>query len=138
MKGQEITGSNQSFNIDPEQLKIIVNLIKKSAIDLTNAKKKADEAWNDCRASLGENVTKNIDERKYTSDKKFKKAIAEVENSATVLSTVANIWQDTENEIMSSSQGFEEIITKINSNLAQTFGLKFFKVDNKQNDSSDI
>lgn len=138
MKEDSNMHSNQSFNIDPEQLKIIVNVIKKCVIDLSGAKQKADAAWNDCRTSLGENVTKDIDERKHANDKKFKKAISEVENSTNVLSTVANIWKDTENEIMSSSKDFEEIVNKINNNLVQAFGFKLFKTEDKQNDSSNI
>ena len=138
MEDKKLTNSTQNFNIDHEQLKIVADVIKTCTIELANAKQKADNAWNECRVSLGENITQSIDERKASTDKKYKKAIEEVDNSANTLLTVSNIWENTENQLLSSSKEFEEIVNKINNNLIQLFGFKVFKVDNKQNDSSDI
>ena len=130
--------STQNINIDPEHLKIVVGVIKRCAMDLKNIKKKSDEAWADCRSSLGENVSKSVDIKRESDRKKFEKAIEQLEHNADVLNTVASIWKDTETEILSSSKEFDEIINKINNNLSEAFGLKAFKMMNNQNDSSHI
>lgn len=130
--------SSQNVSIDPEQLKIVVGIIKRCMIELSSAKTRADIAWKNCESTLGENVIKSVAERKQESDRKFKKAIEQLEKYSNILDTVSNIWKDTETQIMSSSKEFDEIINKINNNLANAFGIKPLMKDNKQNESSNI
>lgn len=142
MEENKVITNNSSQNvIDPEQLKIVVGIIKRCILELSSAKTKADIAWKNCESTLGENIIKSVSERKQESDKKFKQAIEQLEKYANILDAVSNIWKDTETQIMSSSKEFDEIINKINNNLANVFGMKpIIKNinDNKQNESSNI
>ncbi len=136
-----LVNGTQNYNVDPEQLKITVGIIKKNLLELDKAKKKADDAWENCKATLSENVTKSLEDKKISNDKRFIIAKEQLEEYANTLDSVSNIWKDTENEIISSSQELEETISNINNNIGNAFGLGFVQQINKdesQNNSSNI
>ena len=101
--------NNQSISVNPEDLKEAANAIRKNAIELKEAKKLANSAWEDCNVSLSENFLKMINENKRENDKKFDKAIEELNSRADSLDAIANIWKDSEIEIMASMKNFNEV-----------------------------
>lgn len=109
---------SDQLKIDPERLNYISGIIKKSIIELNIAKKKADDAWNSCYTSLGDTVTKDINERKYLIDKKYEEAISNLENEANNLMSIATIWNETESQIMSSSKQIDDMFTKLNETMS--------------------
>ena len=113
---------NQNLTIDAEKLKMLSGVIKKTINDLKTAKKNADDAWDKCNASLGTGITVDINERKQMINKEFDKAIAELETDAETLESVANIWNDTEVEIMTSSKSLDDIFIDLNKTLSTFFG----------------
>ncbi len=115
------TVSNNNLNVNPEELQNLINTLKKSVIDLRNAKGKADDAWTRCEASLGQIFTKTINERKIKINESFNKAIEEIENSINVLNSVTNIWKDTEIEILKSSNTIDDYVLDIMKKISSTF-----------------
>lgn len=113
--------SNNSLEVDPDQLQNFVNTINKSVIDLRNAKSKADEAWTRCEASLGTAFTKTINERKIKTNESFNNALSELENSANVLNSVSSIWKETETEILKSSNSIDDFILNVSKQISSTF-----------------
>ncbi len=113
--------SNNSLDVDPDQLQNLVNTIKKSIIDLKNAKSKADEAWTSCEASLGNTFTKTINERKIKTNESFNHALTELENSANILNSVTSIWKETETEILKSSNSIDDFILNVSNKISSTF-----------------
>lgn len=113
--------SNNSLEVDPDQLQNFVNTINKSIIDLRNAKSKADEAWTRCEASLGTAFTKTINERKIKTNESFNNALSELENSANVLNSVSSIWKETETEILKSSNSIDDFILNVSKQISSTF-----------------
>lgn len=113
--------SNNSLEVDPDQLQNFVNTINKSIIDLRNAKSKADEAWTRCEASLGTTFTKTINERKIKTNESFNNALSELENSANVLNSVSSIWKETETEILKSSNSIDDFILNVSKQISSTF-----------------
>ena len=130
--------ATQKTTIDHEALKVIVDVINKSIIELTAAKKKADMAWANCESMLDKNILKSIETKKNENSKKFTEAINELENNAKVLSSISNLWKDAEDDISNTSKELDELINKINTSLSQLFGLRVFNIKNDQNDSSNI
>jgi hypothetical protein len=138
---ESMINGTQNFNVDPEQLKIIVGIIKKNLIELEKVKKRADDAWENCKLTLSENVTKSIEERKVSNDKKFITAKEQLEGYSNTLDSVSNIWKDTETEIMSSAKEFEQTISHINSDINRALGFELIKQVNQeesQNNTSNI
>lgn len=121
MNDTSLNENLQNITVDPEQLKITVQLIKKYSFDLQNAKKKADEAWNICKNSLGENITKDIDAKKNIIQKEFEKGIEDLEKYANQLNSVSDIWKETEIEIISRSKRVDEILSGIKNGLFDIF-----------------
>ena len=117
---------DDQLKIDPERLSYISGIIRKTIIELNIAKKKADDAWNGCYASLGDTVTKDINDRRYLINKKYEEAINNLENEANDLMSVATIWNETETEIMTSSKQVDDMFTKLNESIS------FFSNNNKQ------
>lgn len=113
--------SNNSLDVDPEKLQNLVNIIKKSIIDLRNAKSKADDAWTNCEASLGNAFTKTINERKVKTTESFNNALTELENSSNVLNSVTCIWKETEQEILKSSNSINDFILDVSKKVSSAF-----------------
>ena len=111
-----------NISIDPEQLKIVVGIIKKCIFDLKSAKRIADDAWNKCKVSLEEEITKDIDEKKEIIRNNFDKTIEGLEKYANNLDSVSNIWKETEIEIMSTSKQVEQLLSGIKNGLFDVFG----------------
>ena len=141
VNNDNLVSGTQNFNVDPDQLKIVVGIIKKNLIELEKAKKKADDAWEKCKATLSENVTKSIEDKKISNDKRFVIAKDQLEEYANTLDSVSNIWKDTETEIMSSANDFEKTISNISTDINRALGFAILKQVNKdesQNDTSNI
>lgn len=115
------TVSNNYLSVNPEELQNLINTLKKSMVDLKNAKNKADDAWSRCEASLGATLTQTINERKTKINESFNKAIDEIDNSTNVLTSVTNIWKDTENEILKSSRTIDDYVLDIAKKISSTF-----------------
>lgn len=126
MNNDLLDEKSKNITVDPEQLKIVVGIIKKCAFDLKNAKEKSDEAWNACKGSLGENITRDIDEKREINQKNFENALEKLERYADNLNSVSNIWKETETEIISSSKEMESSFIGFLNNLPDVF-----KKDNK-------
>ena len=90
--------------------------------NLKNAKKNADCAWEQCETSLGKQMTNDIRERKVMINKKFESAIVELEHEADKLDSISNIWNETEEEIMTSSKSLDGILSDLNKALSSFFG----------------
>ena len=122
MKEELTDKPNQDLKIDQERLKYIAGIIKRSIMNLKIAKKKADAAWIDCGDSLGRAITNDIDERKTVINDNYEKAMERLETEANALESIANIWNDTEVEIMSSSKNIDDIISNISRSISDFFG----------------
>ncbi len=100
--------NNQNISVNPEELKNSANTIRKSLIDLKAAKKLADAAWEDCMSSMsmGEQYLNMLNDSKIENDNVFSSAIDKLEMKANSLDSIANIWKESEIEIMSSYKQF--------------------------------
>ena len=119
--------NNQSISVNPEDLKEAANAIRKNIIELKEAKKLASNAWDDCNVSLGEKFLEMINENKKKIDDKFDKAIEELNSRANSLESIANIWKESEIEIMSSMKKFSEVFDI--ANRVKNYFVKTEKLD---------
>ena len=99
--------------VDQEQLKILAGTIRKYINDLNNIKTNADAIWEQSSTYLEDNALKGINTVKSDNNKKYSKSIEELNEYANKIDTVANIWEDTENEIKSSSKKLESFFDDI-------------------------
>ena len=89
--------------IDQEQLKILAGNIRSYIVDLNKIKSNADALWEQCSNNLDASALEGINVVKSENQVKFNTSIEELNNFADRLDSVANIWDDTEKEIKSSS-----------------------------------
>ena len=99
--------------IDQQQLKILAGTIRKFVVELNNIKKKSDIVWEQCSVYLEDNTIKSINTVKSDNTIKFSKAIEELNTYANKIESIANIWEDTENEIKISSKNLESLFDDI-------------------------
>ena len=118
--------ASKPIAINQEQIKVIVGSLRKYAVDLEKVKSRADEIWEKCETYLDDNIINSIDTVKDINRKRYNSALEELNNYINKLETVANIWQDTEEQIKSSSIELENIFSEIGKTLS---GL----VNNKNN-----
>jgi hypothetical protein len=110
---------NNTFNgskvqyIDQEQLKILAGTIRKYVNDLSKIKSKADIVWDQCSAYLDESALESINSVKSDNYKKYTSSMDELNNYANRVESVANIWDDTEKEIKTSSRKLESFFDDI-------------------------
>ena len=109
---KEFTNSKIQY-IDQQQLKILAGTIRKFIIELKTIKKKSDIVWEQCSAYLEDNTIKNINSVKSDNAIKFAAAIEDLNNYANKIESIANIWEDTENEIKTSSKNLESLFDDI-------------------------
>ena len=103
--------------IDEEQLKEVSGYLRKYSSDLTKIKKHFNEVWEQCSTLLDDNTIKNINSLKDINDKKYSKAMEELETYANKIDTVANIWQDTNIQIKNSSKNLESMFIDISKSI---------------------
>ena len=103
--------------IDEEQLKEVSGYLRKYSSDLTKIKKHFNEVWEQCSSLLDDNTIKNINSLKDINDKKYNKAMEELETYANKIDTVANIWQDTNIQIKNSSKNLESMFIDISKSI---------------------
>ena len=118
--------ASKPIAINQDQIKVIVGSLRKYAVDLEKVKSRADEIWEKCETYLDDNIINSIDTVKDINRKRYNSALEELNNYINKLETVANIWQDTEEQIKSSSIELENIFSEIGKTLS---GL----VNNKNN-----
>ena len=120
MNNESLNENLQALYIDPEQLKIVVGIIRKNINELKSAKEKEDNAWEACKSSINENIMNEINTQKQTNMKSFERGIEKLELYANKLESISNIWEDTENEIMSSSKEVEGLFANINRKITSS------------------
>ena len=113
--------NSQIQYIDQEQLKILSEAIRKYVSDLNQIKKKSDEIWEQCSGYLEEGTLQSIDLVKSNNFIKYSSSIEELNNYANKIDTIANIWDETEREIRSSSKKLESFFTDINKTMMNAF-----------------
>jgi hypothetical protein len=112
--------NNQTVSVNPEDLKETANTIRKCIIDLKDAKKLADSAWEDCLGSIsmGEQFINILNDNKMSNDKTFANAINKLETRANSLESISNIWKDSETEIMASVKSFNDMFSLISKKIS--------------------
>ena len=73
--------NNQNISVNPEELKNSANTIRKCLQDLKDAKKLADNAWEDCMSSMsmGEQYINILNDNKMENDNTFTSAMDKLE-----------------------------------------------------------
>ena len=105
--------NNNNLNVDPDELKAAVNIIKKYLIELKNAKEKADNAWEQCSPNIDKRYLSILNENKKMNQQNFNKAIEDLEYNANVLNSVADIWKESEQELSSSFKEFNMLFSSL-------------------------
>ena len=105
--------NNNNLNVDPDELKAAVNIIKKCLIELKNAKEKADNAWEQCTPNIDKRYLSILNENKKMNQQNFNKAIEDLEYNANVLNSVADIWKESEQELSSSFKEFNMLFSSL-------------------------
>lgn len=111
-------GEVKPVAINQEEVKLIVGSLRKYASDLEIVRKRADVIWERCEMFLDINIKNSIDTVKDINRKRYDKALEELNNYINKLETVANIWQNTEEEIKSSSIELENIFRDISNSFS--------------------
>ena len=104
--------NNQNISVNPEELKNSANTIRKCLQDLKDAKKLADNAWEDCMSSMsmGEQYINILNDNKMENDNTFTSAMDKLETKTNSLDSIDNIWKDSEVEIMSSYKQYSGLL----------------------------
>ena len=110
--------------IDQEQLKILAGTIRKYIIDLNRIKNKADSLWEQCSTNLDSEALEGINIVKSENQTKYNYSIDELNNYADRIESVANIWDDTEKEIKTSSVKLGSIFDDIGKTLRSAYEYK--------------
>lgn len=121
MNNESLRENLEGMEIDPEQLKITVGIIKRCITDLQSAKGKADEAWELCRNSLNKEILNDIDEKRAVNNKLFDEGIENIELAANKLESVSNIWQETEKDIITSSKEIDGLLSEVQRRFSNPF-----------------
>ena len=105
--------NTKNLNVDPDELKAAVSIIKKCLIELNNAKEKADKAWEQCSTNIDKKYLNLLNENKKINQQNFNKAIEDLEYNTNVLNSVADIWKESEQEISSSFKEFNMLFSNL-------------------------
>ena len=108
----------QITTIDQEQIKMISGLIKKYSSDLETVRERADLLWESCETYLDPSIINSIDYVKNINKKRYSDAIEELNNYANKIESIANIWNETEQRIKSSSIELEKIFSEIGKTIS--------------------
>lgn len=114
------TNSKVQF-IDQEQLKILAGTIRRYVNDLNKIKNKSDVLWEQCSAFLEEGTLDSINMVKSDNYSKYVSSIEELNNYANRIESVANIWDETEQEIKASSRTLESLFDDIGKTMRTAF-----------------
>ena len=108
----------QTTNINQEQIKMISGLIKRYSSDLEKVKERADLLWEKCETYLDPNIINSIDYVKDINRKRYNSAIEELNNYANKIESVANIWQEAEERIKTSSIELENLFSELGKTIS--------------------
>lgn len=117
---KDFSTNSNNIAVDEEQLKNLSGIMIKYANDLDRIKKQASVIWEQCSVYLDDSVIENINQVKEYNEKKYAKAMDELNNYANKMETVANIWKDTEAEIKMSSKKLESLFSDINKTMTDS------------------